>query len=475
MNPQKLSTHGKKKDPAEDHLSSLFEELQLASKWNRPSILLAAYRSKLVLIATQIALEKKLRKIKQAVYLLQVNIDNSDIPLFLSQYPDRERTVFFVTGLMNGDGPQGLNAYRALNIRRELLVEHHIRAVFWVNEQEAATLPTLALDFWSFRHRMVELSDQSTPEQVAALVKTLNWPRWDIQELFKEIPVGLTLREKLLSEIPDWEQAPCIRAELIHMLAGLHWAQDEYKESEQLLEQGLEITQKFSLLPLQSKYWIAIGRLRYSLGNLDQSITAYQNALKLDPDSADAWGNLGIAYQDQQESSKALAAAQKSIELNPLIASSWNNLGDIQRDYGRPEDAIQAYKKSLKLNPKEALVWTKLGDVHRSQGHLADALQPFKKARQLNTKDYDIWIRLGLVYHDLGINNSAIRAFYKAARLNPLSAVPWKNLGDIYRYNSHLRSARRAYKTASLLDPNDKTVLIALGACYVRKKKNSPS
>ena len=475
MNPQKLPAQSKKKDAIEDHLSTLFEELQLATRWQRPSILLAAYRSKLILIAAQIALEKRLRKIKQSVYLLQVNIDNSDIPLFLSQYPDRERTVFFVTGLMDGNGPMGQNAYRALNIRRELLVEHHIRTVFWVNEEEAAALPAQALDFWSFRHRMIELFALPTPELIATLVKSLDWPSWVTYELLKEIPVGLTLREKLLSEIPDWDQAPTIRAELIHMLAALHWAQGEFQESEQLLALGLEITQKFSLLSLQARYWIATGRLRYSLGRPDQSITAYQNALKLDPVSADAWGNLGIAYRDQQRSSEAMSATQKSIELDPRVAGPWQNLGDLQRDSGRPDEAIQAYKKALTLNPKEELVWVKLGELYRMLARPDDALPPFKKAKQLNPKDSDTWIRLGLVYRDLGLTNNAIRAFYKAARLNPPSAIPWKNLGDIYRYNSHLKSARRAYKTASLLDPADKTVLVSLKACYIRKKKTNPT
>jgi tetratricopeptide (TPR) repeat protein len=474
MSPKKLPSKIKKNDPLEEHLATLFEELHLASRWHRPSILLAAYRSRLVLIDAQVCLEKKLRRIKQKVYQVQVTEENFDVPLFVTQCPDRDKTVFFVSGLSHGGGPMGLNAYRALNIRRELLVDHHIRAIFWLDEVEAHAIPENALDFWSFRHRMVELFDAPKPERVTNLVKSLDWPFWDIQELRKEIPAGVILREELLDEIPDWEEAFSIRAELTHMLAALHWVLGEYNEANKLLQAGLGLTQKFSLSALQSRYWIGIGRLHHSQGQLELAIDAYQNSLKINPTSADAWSNLGIARRDQHHQAEALAATTRAIELDPKCATAWNNLGDLHRDSGQFDDAIQAYNKSLAINSKDARIWIKLGDSYKALGRPADALQPYKKARNLDPHDPETLVDLGSVYRDLGLFNSAIRILYKATRLNPISATPWKNLGDIYRYHNRLRYARKAYKAASLLDPDDKTVLYSLDACYTRKIKKLP-
>lgn len=457
MSPQKLPTKNKKLDPFEDHLTTLFEELQLADHWNRPSILLAAYRSKLVLIDAQVSLEKRLRKVKQTVFRLEVNPDNYDIPLFLSQYPDLHKTVFFISGLRRGGGATGSNAYRALNMRRELLVDHRIRAIFWLNEEETDMLPMQALDFWSFRHRMVELLEQPRPERVAALVKALNWPYWNLRVLQKEIPAGLTLREELLSEIPETEAAAALRAELIHMLAALHWAQGEYSQSQTLLNLGLDTTQKFSLFPLQSRYWDAIGLVRQALGQIDQAIEAYQTSLKLDPISADAWGNLGSAYRHRGQATEAMQATQKSIDLDPKVSGPWNNLGDLYCDSRQVENAVLAYKNSLAVNSQDAQIWLKLGEAYRSLEQPGEALRPFKKAKQLNPKDAAIWVNLGVVYRDLGLINCAIRAFYKATRLAPLSPIPWKNLGDIYRENNRLIYAQKAYKTANSLDPEDKS------------------
>ncbi len=458
-------------DPIEDDITTLFEELQLASRWQRPSILLAAYRSKLVFIDAQICLEKKLRKLKQTVFHLDVNQENYDIPMFLSQYPERDRTIFFVSGLHNGGGPTDNNAYRALNIRRELLVDHQIRAVFWLNEEEADALPSKALDFWSFRHRMVELTEEPTPKRVFSLVKSLNWPYWNAAQLSKELPNAVTLREDLLNEIPDWKEAPNLRAELIHMLAALHWARQEYTESKKLLELGLGITQNNSLSQLQARYYVAIGMVAHSMGFFERAVDAYQTSLKLDPTSADAWDNLGLAYRMLQRSPEALSATNKSIESNPKLANPWKNLGILYQDSLRIDEAILAYKQSLQLDSQDAHIWTRLGDLYTTLQRPADALTPYKKAKDLNTKNPQNWLNLGLVYRELGLINNAIRAYYKAARLGPTSAIPWKNLGDIYRSNKRLKYARKAYKTASSLDPKDKDITYSLDACYTRKQK----
>ena len=159
MNILSLFSKPKPTDPLEENVTTLFEELQLAGKYHRPSILLAAYRSKIVLSDTQNSLKSKLRTIKQSVSNVTITNENWDVPLLISRRSDRAEKVFFVSGLKNGGGPGGKNAYRALNIRRELLVDFHIRVVFWLTVSEANTLPREAGDFWSFRHRMIELFD----------------------------------------------------------------------------------------------------------------------------------------------------------------------------------------------------------------------------------------------------------------------------------------------------------------------------
>jgi tetratricopeptide (TPR) repeat protein len=54
-----------------------------------------------------------------------------------------------------------------------------------------------------------------------------------------------------------------------------------------------------------------LGNLCLQQGRYDAAITAYENAVKLDPTFADAWNKLAIAYQDAGQDDKAMDAFKK--------------------------------------------------------------------------------------------------------------------------------------------------------------------
>ena len=142
-------------DSFEEHVATLYGELEQAIKWDRPSILLAIYSSEFVRADAEDALTAELIKLGQTSIHYHVSgRESADVALSLSQQPDINHTVFFVSGLQWGGGEDGGNAYRALNYRREYLVDYRIRVIFWITEEEAVALPNLAPDFWAFRWKV---------------------------------------------------------------------------------------------------------------------------------------------------------------------------------------------------------------------------------------------------------------------------------------------------------------------------------
>ncbi|MEI7844939.1 MAG: tetratricopeptide repeat protein [Chloroflexota bacterium] len=458
-------------DTIDDHLSTLIQELQLANKWKRPSILLVSYRSNLALLDSQTSLEIKLHELKQIVVHIEVTNINFDIPLYLSQLQDCDKIIFFIRGFSNGGGSQGLNAYRALNMRRELLVNHHIRAVFWMNAEETRNLTAHAIDFWSFRHRMIELLDQPNQKRINNLVKNLSWSYWDELALLKDMPNGLPLRQRILNEISGDANYSALQAELLLTLAAYQWAQNRFTGAFDLVNKGREIAEKISDIQLQSRFWIATGQIYQRNHNLKQAVATYKKSLQLDPDSAEAWRNLSLVYHSQKDTPAAQAAITKSIELDPKAAWAWRDLGDIQRGALLLNEAIQSYKKSLTLNKKDAASWGRLGDTYLILGRTSEALQPYLMVKDLAIQDPTTWINLGGIYNELGLINKAVRAFHKSARLGPLNTLPWKKLGEIYQITNRIRSARKAYKKALSLDPTNQELQFALQTCYKKNKQ----
>src|ERR1051325_54118 len=98
MNSAYQSSH-QDVEPFDDRLDTFFRELELAIKWQRPSILLAVYPSEDIHAEAEAALENKIIGFGQKVIHIQSEDENNlDITLFVSQVPDADKVIFFVDG-----------------------------------------------------------------------------------------------------------------------------------------------------------------------------------------------------------------------------------------------------------------------------------------------------------------------------------------------------------------------------------------
>ncbi len=153
-------------EPLDERLDIFFREIELAIRWQRPSILLAVYPSEVVHVEVEAALENKIIGFGQQVMHVRGEEDiNLDISLFISRVPDADRVIFFVHGLSCGGEKDGLDRYRALNVSREYFVEKQIRIVFWLTEAEAVSLAHFAPDFWASRHRVIDFIESQKPDE----------------------------------------------------------------------------------------------------------------------------------------------------------------------------------------------------------------------------------------------------------------------------------------------------------------------
>ena len=74
-------------------------------------------------------------------------------------------------------------------------------------------------------------------------------------------------------------------------------------------------------------YWLENGNALYSSGKYNESILAYNEAIKLDPKSDWAWNNKSSALISLGKYEEAIQAYDRAIELDPQYAMAWNNKG----------------------------------------------------------------------------------------------------------------------------------------------------
>ena len=63
-------------------------------------------------------------------------------------------------------------------------------------------------------------------------------------------------------------------------------------------------------------------------GMLDEAIQAYNKALSIKPDYAEAFNNIGVALKNQGELADAMKAYRKALAIKPDYAQAWSNGAD---------------------------------------------------------------------------------------------------------------------------------------------------
>ncbi|KAF5434494.1 Tetratricopeptide (TPR) repeat [Candidatus Methanophagaceae archaeon] len=323
----------------EGRVSRLANYLSRAYKYDKPSILFAMYLSEFLRSDVENSLESALAE--QGLEVVSVDTANfKDLPsIFAAKSTDN--TVFFVYNLDKGF-PEVL---QYLNFKREVLVEHQVKVLFWVREAELARISLEAPDFFAFRNRVVEFMEvPTTEEHRPALVEFALDAEYKSLEEFKRI---IDLKEKLLAELSDEAQ---ISGYLLGSLGKLYWQIGSYKKSLVCSEKALKIARE-------------IGDRR----------------------GEGTWlNNIGVTFKDLEKYAVALACylLAKKIRMeirDPNVETTENNIKELKTKIG----AVEFQKLMATVEPKaEEII----------QGFLADELwnlklAPNRRVRQNGKKE----------------------------------------------------------------------------------------
>jgi tetratricopeptide (TPR) repeat protein len=81
---------------------------------------------------------------------------------------------------------------------------------------------------------------------------------------------------------------------------------------------------------------------------------------------------------------------QRSVKLDPEFAAGWNNLGVARMTLDKKTEAASAYRKALKIQPNYALAWYNLGVVLDRQNHYEESLKAYETAFVLDPDLLDV-------------------------------------------------------------------------------------
>jgi tetratricopeptide (TPR) repeat protein len=143
---------------------------------------------------------------------------------------------------------------------------------------------------------------------------------------------------------------------------------------------------------MQARAYLEQGKELYRDDRDEKAAEAFQNAVKLDPELAEAYFRLGLTQE-------ALAQDQEA-----------------ENSYKK---AIEKYKKYLNDNSKDAEAHYNLGQTYAGLRLYSEAVGEYRQASKLKEDDADIYYDLGLALSKLARYDEAAAAFSKSLEIDP--------------------------------------------------------
>ena len=155
----------------------------------------------------------------------------------------------------------------------------------------------------------------------------------------------------------------------------------------------------------QAKALLDKGKQLYHDDHDTDAVAAFEQAVKLDPNLAEAHFRLGLGYE------------------------ALNRREESESQYKK---AIEAYKKYLESNPDDAEAHYNIGQAYANLDQFSEAIREYRTATKLKTDDPDMYYDLGVAHTKLAQYEPAAAAFSKALEIDP----------DYYRAQDALDEAK---------------------------------
>jgi len=207
-------------------------------------------------------------------------------------------------------------------------------------------------------------------------------------------------------------------------------------------------------------------------GDLKCSVAAFEQALSLEPRSAEAHFDLGLVRQRQKQSASAIKEFRLAMQYDPGLLQARCALGSALPD---PVEAEAEFRKALELNPNLVCALDGLAQLLLNGGRYEAALTYWRQAVRIQPDDVDLQIALatdiykaakgrqaaGLPAAEGAEVADAIQLFAELLKRHPEMTDAHFTLGNIYASERRFREAADEYQEVTRRNPHDTVALVA--------------
>jgi tetratricopeptide (TPR) repeat protein len=229
---------------------------------------------------------------------------------------------------------------------------------------------------------------------------------------------------------------------------------EDWESSETLFLHALQATDKNFVA------YNNLGSIRQRQGRIEEAVSDFEKAVKIQPGSPEALDSLGEALTTLGKSDEAIADLLAATRIRPTFVKAHIDLGSALMSAGRVEQSAAQFQEALRLDPASSDAEYRLAGALMNEGLPQEALPHFRNALpalvdtvRRNPDDADSHYNLGEVYAMMGRPAEAVSEFSLAVRLRPDDPEAHFNLGLALSDENRLTEASHQFVSATKLRP----------------------
>jgi tetratricopeptide (TPR) repeat protein len=181
-----------------------------------------------------------------------------------------------------------------------------------------------------------------------------------------------------------------------------------------------QLTRVTELQPESAEAWHDLGDALLAEGRDKEAADAFRKAVELNPDDDVALTHLGHT-EFQAGTEGAVAHLEQAAERGGAMSTAAISLVEMYRSMGQPEEALTAARKVLEAEPGDVAAALDVAELSLETGRLDDAREAFHRIREMEDQpDHEVYALHGMVQVELRRDNKdgALDLAREAARVD---------------------------------------------------------
>jgi tetratricopeptide (TPR) repeat protein len=194
-------------------------------------------------------------------------------------------------------------------------------------------------------------------------------------------------------------------------------------------------------------------------GRYADAVAEWEALLEDDPESAEAWGQIGLILAAAGRTDEAVIALTRSLELDRFDHAIRNTLGTLHFRSGRVEEGLELLRESCRFMPDSADAQFNLAQALRRVGRREEAREAFERTILLDGANARAQFELGVLLGEMEQWEDAAAALRVVAELEPTRRAAHQNLARALHGSGRYREAIDAVREGLLHLPDDPGLL----------------